>query len=71
VAAEVDAEIAITPSNDPRSYRINSDRLLATGFRPKRTVRDAIAELVGLYGQGILRDEDHFHNLRWMQAKAA
>ena len=71
VADEIGAEIEVTPSNDPRSYRINSDRLLSTGFRPRRTVRDAIRELAGLYGQGLLRDEDRFHNLKWMQARDA
>ena len=45
---------------------MNSDRLLATGFRPKKSVEDAIKEMVGLYRQGALKDEEHFHNLRWM-----
>ncbi|UPY36828.1 SDR family oxidoreductase [Sediminicoccus sp. KRV36] len=66
VAEHVNAEIEIKPSNDPRSYRVNSDRLLATGFRPKKTVEDAIKEMVGLYRQGALKEEEHFHNLRWM-----
>ena len=65
----VPAEIVVTPSNDPRSYRVSSDRLLATGFRPKHTVADAIAEIVGLYRQGALREEDRHHNLRWMQQR--
>jgi nucleoside-diphosphate-sugar epimerase len=67
VARHVPAEIVVTPSNDPRSYSVNCDRLLATGFRSKKTVEDAIEELVGLYGQGVLKDEDRFYNLRWMQ----
>ena len=71
VAEQVDARIEVTPSNDPRSYRINSDRLLATGFRPRHSVQDAIKELIGMYRQGALRDEDHFHNLRWMQRNRA
>jgi nucleoside-diphosphate-sugar epimerase len=66
VAEHVGAEIEIKPSNDPRSYRVNSDRLLATGFRPKKKVDDAIKELVGLYRQGALKNEDRFHNLKWM-----
>jgi hypothetical protein len=57
----------VTPSNDPRSYRINSDRLLATGFRPRKTVECAIKELIGMYAQGKLKDEERWHNLRWMQ----
>jgi nucleoside-diphosphate-sugar epimerase len=71
VVEHVGAEIVITPSNDPRSYRVNSDKLLATGFRPKRTVEDAIKEIVGLYRQGALKDEAQWHNLRWMQKERA
>jgi nucleoside-diphosphate-sugar epimerase len=71
VAEHVNAEIVVTPSNDPRSYRVNSDKLLATGFRPKHTVEDAIKEIVGMYRQGALKDEDHYHNLKWMQRGAA
>jgi nucleoside-diphosphate-sugar epimerase len=67
VARHVDAEIVVTPSNDPRSYRVNSDRLLATGFKPKRTIEDAIKELVGLYRQGAWTDEPSFHRMSWMQ----
>lgn len=67
VKEHVDADIEVTPSNDPRSYRINSDKLLATGFRPKKTVEDAIKEMVGLYRQGALTNEKRWHNLRWMQ----
>lgn len=67
VVEHAPARIVVKPSNDPRSYRVNSDRLLATGFRPKKTVNDAIRELVHKYRVGELRDEDRFHNLRWMQ----
>jgi nucleoside-diphosphate-sugar epimerase len=61
------AKIAVTESNDPRSYRVNSDKLLATGFRPRKTVDDAIREIVHKYRSGELKDEDRFHNLKWMQ----
>lgn len=61
------AEIAVTESNDPRSYRVNSDKLLATGFRPKKRVEDAIREIVHKYRSNELKDEDRFYNLKWMQ----
>lgn len=67
VARHVPAEIIVTPSNDPRSYRVNSDKLLATGFRPKKTVEDAIREMVGLHRQGVLDENERWHNLKWMQ----
>jgi nucleoside-diphosphate-sugar epimerase len=66
----IPAEIVITPSNDPRSYRVNSDRLLATGFKPRHSVDDAISEIVATYQRGMLKDEDRWHNLRWMQKGA-
>jgi nucleoside-diphosphate-sugar epimerase len=61
------ATITIRPSNDPRSYRVNSDKLLATGFKPKKTVEDAIIEICKAFHEGSLKDEARFHNLRWMQ----
>ena len=63
----VPAEITVTPSNDPRSYRINSDKLLATGFKPKKTVNDAICEMIEKYRAGELKDENRFYNLKWME----
>lgn len=63
----VPVEIAISASNDPRSYRVNSDRLLATGYKPKKCVEDAIREIIEMFRAGILKDEEHFSNLKWMQ----
>jgi nucleoside-diphosphate-sugar epimerase len=71
VSEQTPAEIVVTPSNDPRSYRVNSDRLLATGFRPKKTVEDAIREIIGYHRQGVLDEEDRWHNLKWMQRHVA
>lgn len=69
VTSFVPAKIIKQGSNDPRSYRVNSDKLLATGFAPRKTVRDAIAEIVAAYKAGELKNEPHFHNLKWMQEK--
>jgi nucleoside-diphosphate-sugar epimerase len=67
VIKHIPVEIVVTESNDPRSYRVNSDKLLATGFKPKKTVEDAIKEIIEKYRSGLLKDEDRFHNLKWMQ----
>lgn len=64
---KANAKISILPSNDPRSYRVSSDKLLAAGFRPKKTVEDAIDEICTAFRSGALKDEDQFHNLKWMQ----
>ncbi|MEK9627508.1 MAG: SDR family oxidoreductase [Nitrospinota bacterium] len=68
VVKHIPAEISVTESNDPRSYRVNSDKLLATGFKPKKSVEKAILELCEMHNQGTLKNEDRFHNLKWMQA---
>lgn len=67
VTNHIPVEIAITESNDPRSYRVNSDKLLATGYKPKKSVDDAIQEIIEKYRSGVLKDEDKYHNLKWMQ----
>lgn len=66
IAEEVEAKINITTVKDKRSYAVNSDKLLATGFKPKHTVKDAIRRIIAAH-KGGLKDEDHCYNLRWMQ----
>lgn len=68
VAKRTGAKIITTPSNDPRSYRVNSNKLLATGFKPKKTVEIAIEEIIAAYQEGNLIDKDQWYNLKWMQA---
>ena len=64
---KAEAKITVLPSNDPRSYRVNSDKLLATGFRPNKTVEHAIDEICTAYRNGQLKDQERFHTLKWMQ----
>jgi len=70
VTKHLPVEIEVTESNDPRSYRVNSDKILATGFKPNKTVEDAIIEVIEKYNSGILKDEERFYNLRWMQSNS-
>ena len=67
VTRHVPVEIVVTASNDPRSYRVNSDKLLATGFKPKKTVENAVVEIIEKFRAGVLKDEERFSNLKWMQ----
>ena len=68
IARQVPSEIDVLPSNDPRSYSVCSDRLLAAGYVPKRTVAGAIQEMVEAYRSGRLKDEPAWHNVKWMKA---
>ena len=67
VREQVPAEITMSESDDPRSYRQNSDKLLATGFLPQFNVAQAIQDLVAKYEQGVLEDKDDCYNVKWMK----
>jgi len=67
VKQKVDAEIVVSPSNDPRSYRQNSDKLLSTGFTQKYGVDDAINEIIELYNAGKLIESDTCYTVKWMK----
>ncbi len=67
VTEHIPAEIVVSESNDPRSYRINSDKLLSTGFKQKHTVNDAIKEIIKAFRAGDLKDQDLWYNIRTMK----
>lgn len=67
IAKRTNAEIHVRESNDPRSYRIDSTKLMEAGFKPKRTVKMAIAEMIEKYQKGELEDTDNCYNLRVMR----
>lgn len=60
------AEIVTSPSNDPRSYRLNSDKLLATGFKQQFTVADAMQEVIEAFQNGKLKDNEIYYNVKMM-----
>ena len=50
-------EIETLPSNDPRSYHVNSEKIKRVlGFSPKRSIEDAIQDLCAAFKSGYLPD---------------
>jgi len=66
----VSCDIVVTGSNDPRSYRLDSTKLLNTGFVPKKSVQHAISDIIYSFEAGALSDDAHFYNLKWMTQNA-
>lgn len=68
-------EIERTPSNDPRSYHINSEKIRRVlGYQPKRTVADAVRDLCRAFRAGKLPDSmeaPRYYNVRTMKALTA
>lgn len=70
IKSKINVPIKILPSNDPRSYRVDSSKLLRIGFKPKKKVEDAINELIYLYKQNkIPQMNDSTFNVKWMKKK--
>lgn len=67
VAKRVSCEVVISESNDPRSYRLSSKKLLNTGFTPKYCVDNAIEEIIAEFNSGKLKDEDKCYNIKAMK----
>jgi nucleoside-diphosphate-sugar epimerase len=67
VTRHIPAQVVVTPSNDPRSYRLSSKKLLATGFAPRYTVEDGIRDVMAAYRDGRLRDEERCYNIKTMK----
>ena len=61
------AKIKYLKSNDPRSYRQNSDKLLKTGFVQKFSVSDAIDDLINKYNADLLPEGDNCFTVKWMK----
>lgn len=68
VSKVIDSDIAISESNDPRSYRQDSSKLIATGFQTSHSVADAINEIADAYKEGALNDGDSCYTVKWMQS---
>lgn len=63
--------IVTTPSNDNRSYHVNSDKISRIlGFRAKRTIEDAVRDLARAFHNHLLPnsfDDDRYYNVRTMK----
>ena len=62
----LDTKIIIKKSNDPRSYRQSSKKLLRTGFFPKFKIDDAIKEIIDEYKSKKKVEKSSF-TVKWMK----
>jgi len=68
VAEKFGVSLEIKSSNDPRSYRQDSGKLLSTGYSQSKTVMDAIEEVSEKLYSGELKDDDRWYTVKWMTA---
>jgi nucleoside-diphosphate-sugar epimerase len=64
-------EIVTTPTDDNRSYHINSDKIKnVLGFTPKHTIEEAVRDLCRAFREGKIVDsfaDDRFYNVRTLK----
>ncbi len=72
VSGRGDLEVITTPSNDHRSYHISSEKIKRVlGFVPRRSIEDAVADLVAAFRTGKVPDpmtNPRYYNIKTMQA---
>ena len=54
-------------SNDPRSYRLNCDKLKKTGFKFTKKINQGIKEVIELYKQGKIKDNENCYTINWLK----
>ncbi len=68
---KADVEIVTTPSDDPRSYHISSEKIRRElGFVPKRTIEDGARDLVAAFQAGKLPNplqDIRYYNIKMMK----
>ena len=53
--------------NDPRSYRLNSDKIQKIGFKYSKSYLDAIYEISDKYKKKKLNDNEKSYSLKWLK----
>ena len=67
IAEKVGVPIDFEASDDPRSYRMSSDKIRNAGFWPEYTVDDAIDELLAALQNGKIKNSNDAYNVKWMK----
>ena len=68
VQSVIPSSIVIKKSNDPRSYRMNADKLIKIGFKQKYNHIDAIIDLNKKFNSGFVPTNENW-NLNWLLKK--
>ena len=69
IKKNIPCKIKIYKSNDLRSYRLDSSKIIKLGFKPKFNVEYAIKELINIYKNKKFRAKDINYTVKWMLKK--
>ncbi len=63
----IPCDFSFESSNDPRSYRVNSDKIKRMGFEPRYNLENGIQELIKTFNDGLWTNSDLNYNLKTMK----
>jgi len=67
IQKKIDVKVNVIKSNDPRSYRQDSSKLLRLGFKTKYKVNDAIDEIIALNKSKKIKASLSNFTVKWMK----
>lgn len=70
IAEKFGVKIEIRDSDDPRSYRQDSSKLIQTGYQQTKTVENAIDQMSQALKSGQIKDNDRWYTVKWMTANS-
>ena len=62
-----DSKIIIKSSNDLRSYRQNSERIIKKGFKPEKKIEDAIVEIKKKYNEKKITKKNSYFRINTLK----
>lgn len=67
VQKAIPSKIKVIKKNfDPRSYRLDSSKLLKIGFKPKYKIENAIIDIKNRYQKNQIKDNQKFYSIKWL-----
>lgn len=69
IQKKIPSKIIFRKSNDPRSYRIDSSKLINLGFKPMHNIHSAIDAIIDNFNNGRLPRKKSFFNVEFIKSK--
>lgn len=64
---KIDSRILVKKTNDPRSYRQNSDKIIKEGFRPEKKIEDAIKEIEINFAENKIFNKKSYYRINTLE----
>jgi len=69
IQKKIPSKIIFRKSNDPRSYRIDSSKLINLGFKPMHNIHSAIDAIINNFNKGRIAAKKNFFNVEFIKSK--